>query len=85
MGACTDGAHKGHRLFVGGPLDGHVDHMVCSTPSDFPSGFTYPSLGHAMYMRSLDNAGTEVVYEYAGIDARLCETNSAALTDENDT
>jgi len=59
--ACTE--HPGHRRFVGGPLDGHVDHLVSVTWSDYPLGFTYPS--GARYERSLDG-GTEVEYRFTG-------------------
>lgn len=52
-------ACRGHRRFVGGFLDGHVDHMACVTPSDFPMFWRYPN--GASYERDLDG-GTEAIY-----------------------
>lgn len=44
------GVHRGHRIFVGGgPLDGHVDHLVYATQGDYPLQWRYPS--GALYER----------------------------------
>lgn len=68
MSACPE--HKGHRRYVGGPLDGEVDHLVYAHASDFPMFCTYPMRDNAMYERDLDG-GTEAVYRYVGQDQRL--------------
>jgi hypothetical protein len=52
---------KGHRRFVGGFLDGHVDNMVSVTPSDFPLFIRYPN--GSFYERDLDG-GTEAIYRF---------------------
>lgn len=52
---------RGHRKFDGGPLDGHVDHLVLTTPSDFPLTYRYPD--GAFYERDLDR-GAEAVYRW---------------------
>lgn len=54
--------HKGHRHFVGGFLDGQVDHLVYATPSDFPLMLRYPN--GSLYERDLDG-GTEATYRLA--------------------
>lgn len=58
---------KGHRIFIGGPLDGHVDHMICTTESDFPLFWQYPARDDAFYERDLDG-GTEAYYRFMGAD-----------------
>ena len=57
--SCDQRGCKGHRRFVGGRLDGHVDHLVLTTPSDYPFTWKYPD--GSMYERDLDG-GTEAVY-----------------------
>lgn len=54
---------KGHRTYVGGPLDGTVEHMSLVTPSDFPLTWQYPAHRHGLYERDLDG-GTEAVYRW---------------------
>lgn len=54
--------HKGHRRFVGGFLDGHVDHLAHVTQSDFPLFWRYPN--GSLYERDLDG-GTEATYRLA--------------------
>lgn len=53
---------KGHRLFVGGFFDGHVDNLAHVTPSDFPLFFQYPN--GSFYERVSLVGGTEATYRY---------------------
>lgn len=63
--------HAGHRCFVGGFLDGHVDHMALVTLSDFPTMIRYPN--GSLYERDLDG-GTEATYRLVtDDDERLVE------------
>lgn len=61
--------HKGHRRWVGGVLDGDVDHLVYADPSDYPQTFgTYLRDGQRSWYE-LDyeaSVGTEAVYRFVG-------------------
>jgi hypothetical protein len=69
---CT--RHKGHRRFVGGIRDGHVDHLIHATPSDFPQTIGTMSLGtqllgsqRSWYELDYDASdGAEAVYRFIG-------------------
>lgn len=54
--------HKGHRRFVGGRRDGHVDHLVYAHSSDYPLFIQYPD--GAYYERESLDGGTEAIYRY---------------------
>lgn len=60
MNDCRE--HAGHRRFIGGFLDGHVDHLVLVTASDFPLLWRYPN--GSLYERDLDG-GTDAIYRIA--------------------
>ena len=64
MVACAM-SHAGHRIYVGGPLDGQIDHLVSATLSDFPLYWRFPAHGNAYYERDL-NGGTEATYRFGG-------------------
>lgn len=53
--------HKGHRHYVGGPLDGTTEHLVHSTPSDLPIMWSYPGHPNGIYESTMEG-GTEVTY-----------------------
>lgn len=64
---CT--THKGHRRWVGGIKDGHVDHLIHADPSDYPQ--TWGSMVHngtrSWYEIDYEaSEGTEVVYRFIG-------------------
>lgn len=63
---------KGHRIFVGGFFDGHVDHLVSVTQSDFPLAWRYPN--GSLYERDLDG-GTEATYRCVSENDVLGATN----------
>ncbi len=71
---CPDGGCKGHRSFIGGFFDGHVDHLVHTTLSDFPL-----TIGYANgYERDLDG-GTEATYRcVTDADEKPTEPSPAA-------
>ncbi|MFD4830126.1 hypothetical protein ACFWPV_09765 [Streptomyces uncialis] len=61
--------HKGHRRWVGGSRDGHVDHLVHATPSDFPDLYGTMLRAGTRCWYEVDHAasaGTEVVYRFVG-------------------
>lgn len=53
---------KGHRRFIGGRRDGHVDRLVYAHPSDYPLFIQYPD--GSFYERESLDGGTEAVYRY---------------------
>lgn len=55
--------HAGHRRYVGGPLDGEVEHLVSAAPGDFPLFVRHPT--GSFYERDLDG-GTEATYRLVG-------------------
>lgn len=66
---CDNPRHKGHRHHVGGTMDGHTQHLVNATPSDFPRTFgTVLRDGQRSWYEIDDEAseGTEVVYRFIG-------------------
>lgn len=63
MSGCAE--HKGHRRYVGGFLDGEVEHLVYATASDFPLMIRYPN--GSLYERDLDG-GTEATYRLATVN-----------------
>lgn len=63
---CTE--HKGHRRYVGGSRDGDVEHLVSTTPTDFPFTWWYPRTKE-LYERDLDG-GTEAIYRFVGVEER---------------
>jgi hypothetical protein len=63
----SEDCHPGHRRYIGGFLDGMVEHLVYVTPSDFPMFIRYPN--GSLYERDLDG-GTEGIYRLATDDDR---------------
>jgi hypothetical protein len=64
---CTK--HKGHRRWVGGCMDGHVDHLIYAHPSDYPQTFGTMFRNGTRSWYEIDyevSAGTEVVYRFIG-------------------
>ena len=67
--------HKGHRRFIGGIMDGQVDHLVHAAPSDYPQTIGTMCLGNAFgrgqrswYELDYDaSQGTEAVYRCVGV------------------
>jgi hypothetical protein len=69
MTDCTNPRHKGHRYYVGGTMDGTVQHLVYATPSDYPRTFgTALRDGQRSWYEIDDDAseGPEVVYRLIG-------------------
>lgn len=61
--------HRGHRRYVGGPMDGHVDHLVHAAPSDYPQtmGTLLRDGARSWYEIDYDaSEGHEVVYRFIG-------------------
>jgi hypothetical protein len=61
--------HPGHRRYVGGTLDGHVAHLLHTTPSDYPQtiGTVLRDGQRSWYEIDYDaSRGTEVVYRHIG-------------------
>lgn len=67
---CTNERHKGHRRYVGGCMDGTVQHLVYATPSDYPQtcGTVLRDGQRSWYEIDYDASdGTEVVYRFIGL------------------
>lgn len=67
--ACTDPAHKGHKRYVGGIMDGQVSHLIYADPGDYPQTFgTLLREGQRSWYEIDYEAseGTEVVYRLIG-------------------
>jgi hypothetical protein len=61
--------HKGHRRFVGGSMDGQIDHLVHAHQSDYPQTIgTFLRAGsRSWYELDYDaSEGTEAVYRFIG-------------------
>jgi len=61
--------HKGHRRWVGGSMDGHVDHLVYACPSDYPQTFGTLLRSGQRSWYELDyeaSDGAEAVYQFVG-------------------
>jgi hypothetical protein len=64
---CSNPAHKGHRIYVGGPQDGHIQAMLYAHSTDFPlikEGIKRQGR-RVRYERDMDG-GTDVVYRFTG-------------------
>lgn len=62
--------HSGHRRYVGGSMDGHVAHLVYTTPSDYPQtvGTLLRDGQRSWYELDYDASdGTEAVYRFVGL------------------
>jgi hypothetical protein len=71
--------HKGHRRWVGGRKDGHVDHLVHAAPSDYPQtwGSMLSNGTRSWYEIDHDvSEGEEVVYRFVGLGRDLTEARS---------
>ncbi|HEY1157588.1 MAG TPA: hypothetical protein VGE95_15020 [Arthrobacter sp.] len=65
---CTK--HKGHRRWIGGSKDGHIDHLIHAVPSDFPKSYGTMLRNGTRSWYEIDHAaseGTEVVYRFVGL------------------
>ena len=65
-----DHEHKGHRHWVGGSMDGHVDHLIYAHPSDYPQTFGTLLRNGTRSWYEIDyeaSEGTEVVYRFIGM------------------
>lgn len=56
---CDREGCRGHRRYIGGRLDGMVEHLAFANHSDFP--LTWQHSDGSMYERDLDG-GTEAIY-----------------------
>lgn len=63
--------HPGHRYWIGGSMDGQIDHLVSTTASDYPLTWWFPHTLE-MYERNLDG-GTDCTYRLVAIRARMVE------------
>lgn len=66
---CDNPAHKGHKYYVGGVMDGNVHHQVYADPSDYPQTFgTLLRNGQRSWYEIDYEASeeTEVVYRFIG-------------------
>lgn len=71
--------HKGHRRWVGGSMDGHVDHLVHAAPSDFPDPYGTMLRNGTRSWYEIDqeaSEGTEVVYRIVGLGRDFGEAGS---------
>jgi hypothetical protein len=63
--------HKGHRYYVGGKMDGQVQHLIYAHPSDYPRTFgTVLRDGQRSWYEIDQDASysaTEVVYRCIGV------------------
>jgi hypothetical protein len=68
--------HPGHRRFTGGSMDGHVAHLLSTTPSDYPQtiGTLLRDGQRSWYQIDHDaSKGTEVVYRFVGLGRTITE------------
>ena len=71
---CHRSTCKGHRRYVGGLLDGHVDHLTAADPSDYPRtiGTALRDGQRSWYELDHDAShGTEAVYRHVGDSANF--------------
>lgn len=62
---CTNPYHRGHKYYVGGIMDGQVDHLVYAQPGDYPKRVaTLLRDGQRTHYQidRHESHGTEVVY-----------------------
>jgi hypothetical protein len=62
-------SHRGHRRYVGGPRDGHVDRLIHAAPSDYPQTMGSALIGGSRTWYVLDydaSEGVEAVYRFIG-------------------
>lgn len=62
--------HKGHRRYVGGSMDGQVQHLVHAAGSDFPLtvGTSLRDGQRSWYeIDPAASAGTDVTYRFVGL------------------
>lgn len=67
MSDCT--RHKGHRRYIGGVMDGQVDHLIFAHPTDYPMtmGTMLRDGQRSWYEIDYERSdGTEVVYRFIG-------------------
>jgi hypothetical protein len=66
--------HNGHRRYLGGSMDGKVDHLIYADPSDYPLtiGTVLRSGGRSWYELDQDaSEGAEAVYRFIGYGAEF--------------
>ena len=71
--------HKGHRRWVGGCEDGHIDHLVHAASSDFPEPYGTMLRNGTRSWYEIDqeaSQGTEVVYRFVGLGRDFVEAMS---------
>jgi hypothetical protein len=62
--------HKGHRRFVGGIMDGQVDHLIHGAPSDYPQtiGTLLRDGQRSWYELDYEaSEGAQAVYRFIGL------------------
>lgn len=68
IGSCT--AHKGHRWYAGGAMDGQVAHLIHAAPSDYPQTIGTMLRDGQRSWYELDyeaSRGAEAVYRFIGL------------------
>lgn len=71
---CDNPAHKGHRYYAGGQMDGHISHLVHGHASDFPKTLSTLLRDGVRSWYELDyeaSSGNEVVYRFTGCGAEF--------------
>lgn len=62
--------HRGHKRYIGGCMDGDVEHLVYADPSDYPQtlGTILRDGQRSWYEIDYEaSEGTEAVYRFVGI------------------
>ena len=76
--ACADPAHRSHKRYAGGIMDGQVAHLIYADPSDYPQTFGTLLRDGARSWHEIDydaSDGTEVVYRFIGCGADFPEVS----------
>jgi hypothetical protein len=79
---CTE--HKGHRIYIGGIIDGQVAHLVSAHPSDYPQTIgTLLRHGQRSWYEIDHDAseGSEVVYRFIGLGREFPQRPIGERTD----
>ncbi len=61
--------HKGHKRYIGGCMDGQIDHLVHAHPSDYPQTFGTLLRDGQRSWYEIDyeaSRGAEIVYRFIG-------------------
>lgn len=73
--------HPGHKRYVGGSMDGQIQHLVYATPSDYPQtiGTALREGQRSWYELDYEaSAGAEAVYRFIGL-GRTIEAESKTV------